>query len=45
MTDETAAICDLYNAIQAWFFLGKGRELPALARWAHERFERSIANS
>lgn len=42
MTDESAAVCDLYNVIQAWFFLGKGEGSNSLASWTDQRFERLV---
>ena len=38
MTDETNAVCNLYNVIQSWFFLGKGIENDVLRNWSAGRF-------
>jgi len=40
MSEETSAICDLYNVIQAWFFLIKDSDLKILENWSTERLHR-----
>ena len=37
MTDEMTAVCNLYNVIQAWFFLGKSLQHSSLQEWADMR--------
>ena len=43
LSNEAAAICDLYNVIQAWFFLSKEQGCNQLAEWTDKRFERARA--
>jgi len=40
MTKDTAAVCDLYNAIQAWFFLSKDTRNVSLELWTARRLRR-----
>ena len=41
MTEEAAAVCNLYNAMQAWTFIDRGLGGEALRTWAIERLLRS----
>jgi aminoglycoside phosphotransferase (APT) family kinase protein len=41
MDEVSSAMCDLYNAIQSWFFLGKGSGHEELREWSEARFRRA----
>ena len=43
MSERSAAACDLYNAIQASWFLSKGIDHLLLTSWAAQRFDRARA--
>ena len=40
LSRQESAACDLYNVIQAWFFLSKGTGHKLLEQWTSSRFER-----
>ena len=41
MNERSSAACDLYNVIQAWFFLSKDSGHDSLRHWAADRFKRA----